>query len=188
MPIYPLLPPDDLCKLDIILSSRQQLHACMNQPSEVIKNSDLIATKLKKWGYEVHAGINNSGITGTLWKDNSLYKMAKTDRVAVQPILLDIDQRHLSAQPGIMRAHNFNGHTTILLFAAKHIANTHLRESTLHLIFQPTQDGLSQARTSQNHNYQCDAISHRWCCWSKLTIITDDYTNQDLDFTSSISS
>jgi amidohydrolase len=112
------------------------------------RTAGIVAKKLKEYGVdEVHTGIAGTGVVGLI-KGNQ----AGTRRVGLRadmdalPINEETNLPYASTNPGVMHACGHDGHTTMLLGAAKHLAKTRDFAGTVVLIFQPAEEGLGGAR------------------------------------------
>jgi hippurate hydrolase len=126
-----------------LTSIRQDIHAHPEMAMEEVRTSALVATKLKEWGITVTEGIGKFGVVGTLKSlrsgDNAIGLRADMD--ALQ-LIEQTDVPYISTKNGTMHACGHDGHTTMLLGAAKYLAEH--RDSfcgTVHFIFQPAEEG-----------------------------------------------
>jgi hippurate hydrolase len=112
------------------------------------RTSDIVAQKLKGWGVdEVHEGIGGTGVVGIVhgMKPGNRRVGLRADMDAL-PITEQTGLAHASVNPGVMHACGHDGHTTMLLGAARYLAATRNFEGTAVLIFQPAEEGLGGAR------------------------------------------
>ncbi|MCM2348284.1 MAG: M20 family metallopeptidase [Acidovorax soli] len=119
---------------------RQDIHAHPELAFEERRTSDLVAERLAAWGYQVHRGLGGTGVVGTLRKGSgsrSLGIRADMDALPIQEATgLDYASRHA----GKMHACGHDGHTAVLLCAARYLAESADFNGTLHLIFQPAEE------------------------------------------------
>ncbi|RKJ99226.1 M20 aminoacylase family protein [Alicycliphilus denitrificans] len=122
------------------IAIRRDLHAHPELAFEERRTSDLVAERLAAWGYRVHRGLGGTGVVGTLRKgggSRSLGIRADMDALPIQEKTgLDYASRHA----GKMHACGHDGHTAILLCAARYLAESADFSGTLHLIFQPAEE------------------------------------------------
>jgi amidohydrolase len=122
---------------------RRDLHAHPELAFQEQRTADVVASKLAAWGIDVHRGLAGTGVVGTirgrsvasgravgLRADMDCLPMQETSQVA-----------HRSRVDGRMHACGHDGHTTMLLGAARYLAETRRFDGTVHLIFQPAEEG-----------------------------------------------
>ena len=102
---------------------------------------ELVARKLEEWGLEVHRGVGVTGVVGVLRNGNGQASVGLRADMDALPILEATDLPYASRNPGRMHACGHDGHTTLLLGAAKHLAETRDFEGTLVFCFQPAEEG-----------------------------------------------
>eukprot|EP00898_Chlorokybus_atmophyticus_P007193 jgi/Chlat1/7475/Chrsp6S07472 len=124
---------------------RRQIHSMPELAFLETQTSDLVASLLQEWGYEVHRGLGGTGVVGTLsvgtQREQPIMLRADMDALPVQE-LNSFD--HASISPNVMHACGHDGHTAMLLGAAKHLAShRHEKrfEGTIHIVFQPAEEG-----------------------------------------------
>ncbi|HEX2117194.1 MAG TPA: M20 aminoacylase family protein [Alphaproteobacteria bacterium] len=125
---------------DEMTAWRRDLHAHPETAFEEHRTSDQVARKLEEFGIEVHRGLAGTGVVGTL--------RAGTGRRAIG-LRADMDALHIhekngfdhaSKNVGKMHACGHDGHTTMLLGAAKYLAETRNFDGIVHFIFQPAEE------------------------------------------------
>ncbi|MGB8839722.1 MAG: M20 aminoacylase family protein [Aliidongia sp.] len=121
---------------------RQDLHSWPELGFEEHRTSDIVATKLKEFGIEVHRGLAGTGVVGTL-RGNQPGERAIALRADMDalPMPEANDFAHASKNPGKMHACGHDGHTTMLLGAARYLAETRNFAGTVHFVFQPAEEG-----------------------------------------------
>jgi hippurate hydrolase len=142
---------------------RRDIHRHPETAFEERRTAQIVADKLQSWGIEVHRGLATTGVVGTL----------KGTRPGQKTIGLraDMDALHLqeknefdyaSVHANKMHACGHDGHTTMLLGAAKHLAVAPDFAGTVHFIFQPAEEGLGGARVMIEEGlfdkFNCDAV------------------------------
>jgi len=120
---------------------RRHIHAHPETAFEEHKTAEFVAAKLTDFGIEIDRGLARTGVVGTL-------KGSHGDGPAIglraDMDALDIQEKgehaHISTNPGKMHACGHDGHTTMLLGAAKYLAETRNFAGTVHFIFQPAEE------------------------------------------------
>jgi hippurate hydrolase len=120
---------------------RRDIHQHPELAFEEHRTSDLVAAKLESWGYAVHRGLGGTGVVGTLTRGNSSRRLGLRADMDALPIQEATGVAWSSSKPGLMHACGHDGHTAMLLAAAKTIASDAKFEGTLNLIFQPAEEG-----------------------------------------------
>src|SRR5690606_25290668 len=100
----------------------------------------LVADKLRQWGYQVTTGIGGYGVVGTLQVGDGGKRLALRADMDALPIEESGDHAYRSRQPGVMHACGHDGHTAMLLGAARYLAQSRSFSGTLHLVFQPAEE------------------------------------------------
>jgi hippurate hydrolase len=141
---------------------RHQIHAHPELAFEEHATSDMVATRLKEWGYEVHRGLAGTGVVGTLKRGTGKMRLGIRADMDALPIQETTGLPYASQLPGKMHACGHDGHTAILLAAARSIAQDPQFDGTLNLIFQPAEEGLGGGRVMVEQGlfklFPCDAI------------------------------
>jgi hippurate hydrolase len=120
---------------------RQRIHAHPELGFEEQVTSRLVIEKLTEWGYEVTTGIGETGVVARLRAGTSTRSVGIRADMDALPIHEETGLPYASTQPGKMHACGHDGHTAILLAAAKHLARTRNFDGTLNLVFQPAEEG-----------------------------------------------
>jgi len=133
--------------LDELISIRHDLHAHPELGFEEERTSGIVAERLAAWGFEVHRGIGKTGVVGLLrGKGSSGRRIGLRADMDALPIEEMTNLAYRSTNPGTMHACGHDGHTTMLLGAARYLAETRTFGGTAVLIFQPAEEGLRGAR------------------------------------------
>jgi hippurate hydrolase len=126
------------------------------------RTADLVAAKLESWGYAVHRGLGGTGVVGTLQRGQGTRRLGLRADMDALPIEETTGLPWASAHPGVMHACGHDGHTAMLLAAAKTIADDGHFDGTLHLIFQPAEEGgggaLRMIEEGLFEQHPCDAV------------------------------
>ncbi len=130
---------------DDLTAWRRDIHAHPELGFEEQRTSDLVAQKLAEFGIEVTRGIGKTGLVGRLRVGNSPRAIGLRADMDCLPILEANAFGHRSTDPGKMHACGHDGHTTMLLGAARYLAATRNFDGTVHFIFQPAEEGLGGA-------------------------------------------
>jgi hippurate hydrolase len=141
---------------------RQDLHQHPELGLKEFRTSDLVATRLEAWGYTVHRGLAGTGLVGQLVRGTGGKRLGLRADMDALPIQEENTFAHASRHPGVMHACGHDGHTAMLLAAAKHIAGKVDFSGTLNLIFQPAEEHPGGAKIMIEdglfERFPCDAI------------------------------
>ncbi|MCG8695703.1 MAG: M20 family metallopeptidase [Minwuiales bacterium] len=125
---------------------RHDLHRHPETAFEEFRTSDFVAEKLEQFGIEVHRGLAKTGVVGTLKAgagNRAIGLRADMDALHITE-LNDFD--HRSVNDGKMHACGHDGHTTMLLGAAKYLSESPDFDGTVHFIFQPAEENEAGGR------------------------------------------
>ncbi|UUZ78088.1 M20 family metallopeptidase [Polaromonas sp. P1(28)-13] len=157
----PVLPGIRTFEKDMV-ALRHQIHALPELAYEEFATSDLVASRLTEWGYTVHRGLGGTGVVGTLQRGQSRRAIGLRADMDALPIHETTGLPYASTLPGKMHACGHDGHTAILLAAARHLAAEGQFDGTLHLIFQPAEEGLGGGKKMIEDGlfklFPCDGI------------------------------
>lgn len=133
--------------MDEMTGWRQHLHAHPEIALQETQTSDFVAQKLEGWGIEVHRGMAKTGVIGTL-RGTQEGGRAIAFRADMDALPMDEDNTfaHRSTHPGAMHACGHDGHTSMLLGAARYLAENRNFAGTIHFIFQPAEEDIGGAR------------------------------------------
>jgi hippurate hydrolase len=148
---------------------RRDIHANPELGFEETRTSQLVADKLAEYGIEVHRGLAKTGVVGVVKgkKDSGRAIGLRADMDCL-PMHETGDVPHKSKAPGRMHACGHDGHTTMLLGAARYLAQTRNFDGTVNLIFQPAEEGGGGGRVMVEEGlfqrFPCDAVYaiHNW--------------------------
>ncbi|WP_374629814.1 M20 aminoacylase family protein [Pannonibacter indicus] len=148
--------------LPFLTDLRRGLHAHPELGFEEERTSAIVANLLEEAGLEVHRGLGGTGVVGTLRCGNgprSIGLRADMDALAMPETA---DRPWKSTVPGKMHACGHDGHTTLLLGAARALAKTRNFSGTVHFIFQPAEEGRGGAKRMVEDGlfrlFPCDAV------------------------------
>ena len=157
----PVLPGIRAIEAEMV-ALRHHIHAHPELAFEEFATGDLVAGRLAEWGYTVHRGLGGTGVVGTLRLGSSPRVLGLRADMDALPIHEETGLPYASTHQGKMHACGHDGHTAILLAAARHLAKERSFEGTLHLIFQPAEEGLGGGRKMIEdglfEQFPCDAI------------------------------
>jgi amidohydrolase len=122
---------------------RRDIHANPELGFEEKRTSQLVADKLAEYGVEVHRGLAKTGVVGVIKGKKTTSGRAIGLRADMDclPMHETGDVAHKSKVAGRMHACGHDGHTTMLLGAARYLAQTRNFDGTVNLIFQPAEEG-----------------------------------------------
>jgi hippurate hydrolase len=147
---------------DDLTEWRQDLHAHPELGFQETRTSDVVAAKLAEWGIEVTRGIARTGIVGTLRCGTSRRAIGIRADMDALPIEEATGLPYASRNPGRMHACGHDGHTTMLLGAARYLAETRNFDGTVHFIFQPAEEGPGGGRVMVEEGlfdrFPCDMV------------------------------
>ncbi|WP_310631163.1 M20 aminoacylase family protein [Paraburkholderia sp.] len=156
------IPPEIAAIEAEMIALRHAIHAHPELGYEEFVTSDLVAQRLAEWGYEVHRGLGGTGVVGTLIAGSGARRLGLRADMDALPIHEATGLDYASRIPGKMHACGHDGHTAMLLAAAKHLAQSRSFDGTLHLIFQPAEEGLGGAKRMLDEGlferFPCDAV------------------------------
>ncbi|WP_439597497.1 amidohydrolase [Falsiroseomonas sp.] len=120
---------------------RQDIHRHPETRFEEHRTAALVAAKLREWGIAVTEGVGGTGVVGTLQGSRAGQRAiglrADMDALFIQE---ENDFAHASTVPGKMHACGHDGHTTMLLGAARYLASKPDFAGTVNFIFQPAEE------------------------------------------------
>ncbi|MGI4982574.1 MAG: M20 aminoacylase family protein [Janthinobacterium lividum] len=147
---------------------RHDIHAHPELGFEVHRTADLVASKLTSWGITVVRGIGRTGLVGTLKRGSSTRAIGLRADMDALPVNEANTFAHRSTTPGRMHACGHDGHTAMLLGAARYLAEHADFDGTVHFFFQPAEEagGGAQAMIDDGlfERFPVDAVFgvHNW--------------------------
>ena len=151
-----------------IQAIRRDIHAHPELRFEEHRTATVVAEKLSAWGYEVTTGIGGTGLVGTLRRGTSTRALGLRADMDALPLQERNTFAHRSQHPGKMHACGHDGHTAMLLAAAKYLSRHPGFDGIVNLIFQPGEEGGAGARKMIEDGlftrFPCDAVfgAHNW--------------------------
>ena len=141
---------------------RRDLHANPELGFEEHRTSQVVADKLASWGIDVHRGMAGTGVVGVLKAGDGPGRIGLRADMDALPILEQGNHAHRSQNDGKMHACGHDGHTTMLLGAAKYLAETRNFDGTVHFIFQPAEEGFGGGKKMVEEGlfeqFDCDTV------------------------------
>lgn len=137
---------DEIVAMEAELTGwRQDLHAHPELGFEETRTADFVASKLEEFGIDVVRGIGKTGLVGVLREGNETRAIGLRADMDALPIDEQNSFGHKSTHKGSMHACGHDGHTTMLLAAAKYLAATRNFRGQVNFIFQPAEEGIGGA-------------------------------------------
>jgi len=147
---------------------RRDIHAHPELRFEEQRTSDVVASRLAQWGIEVHRGLGGTGVVGVLRSGASKKSIGLRADMDALPIQEANAFAHRSTYAGKMHACGHDGHTAMLLGAARYLAEMKPFDGTVNFIFQPGEEGGAGAQKMIDDGlftrFPCDAVfgAHNW--------------------------
>ncbi|GGJ25875.1 M20 aminoacylase family protein [Neoroseomonas lacus] len=145
-----------------LTATRRDIHAHPELGFQEQRTSEMVAQQLQAWGIEVHRGIAGTGLVGVLRNGSSGRSIGFRADMDCLPMEETNDFTYRSTNAGKMHACGHDGHTTMLLGAARYLAETKNFDGTVHFIFQPAEEGGGGGRVMVEEGlfdrFPCDAV------------------------------
>ena len=147
---------------------RRDIHAHPELAFKETRTATLVADKLRSWGVEVHTGIGQTGVVGVIRKGKGKSAIGLRADMDALPVQEANTFAHRSTIPKCMHACGHDGHTAMLLGAARYLAEHGQFNGTVYVIFQPAEEGEGGARAMIEdglfERFPMDAIYglHNW--------------------------
>ena len=135
-----------LAQAECIARLRRDIHAHPELCFQEHRTADLVAHQLTQWGIPVHRGLGTTGVVATIRAGTSPRAIALRADMDALPMQEFNTFAHASRYAGKMHACGHDGHTAMLLAAAQYLAQHRQFDGTVHLIFQPAEEGGGGAR------------------------------------------
>ncbi|MBX5164121.1 MULTISPECIES: M20 aminoacylase family protein [unclassified Rhizobium] len=148
--------------LPFLTALRRDLHAHPELGFEEERTAGIVARLLEEAGIAVHRGLAGTGVVGTLQVGNGTRRIGLRADMDALAMPETAERPYRSTVPGKMHACGHDGHTAMLLGAARHLAATRGFSGTVHFIFQPAEEGRGGARRMVEEGlfklFPCDAV------------------------------
>ena len=125
---------------------RRDIHAHPELGFKENRTADFVAEKLAEAGIQVHRGIGKTGVVGVLKEGNETHSIGLRADMDALPIVEENTFEHRSKVEGCMHACGHDGHTVMLLAAARYLSATRNFRGQVNFIFQPAEEGIGGAR------------------------------------------
>ena len=123
-----------------LISVRHDIHAHPEMAFKENRTSDLVAARLTEWGVVFERGIAKTGIVASIRAGTSPRAIALRCDMDALPVIERTGKPHASTHEGVMHACGHDGHTTMLLGAARYLSQNAHFDGTVHLVFQPAEE------------------------------------------------
>jgi amidohydrolase len=157
---------------DELTAIRHDIHAHPEIGFEEVRTSSIVAEKLQGWGVEIHRNIGRTGVVGivrgTRGEGRRIGLRADMDALPMDEMT---NLPYRSTIPGRFHGCGHDGHTTMLLGAARYLAEHRDFAGTAVLIFQPAEEGLGGARAML-----ADKLFERFPCDEIYALHNSPYT------------
>ncbi len=145
-----------------VVANRRYLHQYPELGLSEFNTSDFVARQLADLGYEVTRGLGQTGVVATLKNGTGGRSIGIRADMDALPIEEETGAEYASKNKGLMHACGHDGHTAMLLGAAKILAQRKNFDGTIHLIFQPAEENFGGARLMIEdglfERFPCDAV------------------------------
>jgi amidohydrolase len=161
-----MLDIDDL--LPDLVAFRRDLHAHPEMAFEEHRTAGRVVSALHELGLEVHEGIAGTGVVGILRNGTSPRMVGLRADMDALPIVEQGERSYASRHPGVHHGCGHDGHTAMLLGAARQLARTRDFDGAIAFIFQPAEEGRGGAREMVEQGlferFPCESVFalHNW--------------------------
>ena len=151
-----------------ITAIRRDIHAHPELRYEENRTAQIVADALERWGIATVRGIGKTGVVGSISHGSSKRSIGLRADMDALPMQEVNEFAHRSQHAGKMHACGHDGHTAMLLAAAKHLSKHRHFDGTVHLIFQPAEEGGAGAKAMMDDGlftrFPCEAVfgMHNW--------------------------
>ena len=158
----------ELSNLDEIVALRRDIHMHPELCYQEHRTAKVVADTLRGWGIETHTGIAKTGVVGVIKRgtsDRAIMLRADMDALPMQE---ENQFEHRSRHDGKMHGCGHDGHTAMLLAAARHLQTAGGFDGTVYLCFQPAEEGGAGGRAMIQDGlftrFPCEAVfgMHNW--------------------------
>jgi hippurate hydrolase len=157
---------------------RQDIHRHPELAYAEKRTAGIVAARLREWGIETHENIGGTGVVGVLQAGGSRRAIGLRADMDALPIHEATGLPYESVHKGCAHSCGHDGHTTMLLCAARYLAETRHFDGRIHLIFQPAEEGKAGARAMIKdglfERFPCEEVYalHNWPALPAGTIAT----------------
>ena len=137
---------DSFADVSRFVRLRHDIHAHPELGFEEHRTSEIVAGLLREWGIEVHTGVAGTGVVGVLRSGDGARTIGLRADLDALPLQEENRFPHRSTHDSRMHACGHDGHTAMLLGAARYLAEVRPFEGTVNFIFQPGEEGGAGAR------------------------------------------
>jgi amidohydrolase len=154
--------------IEELVRVRRDIHAHPELAFQENRTSGLIVDKLTEWGVAFDRGIAGTGIVATITAGTSNRAIALRCDMDALPIVERTGRAHASTRDGVMHACGHDGHTAMLLGAARYLSRNPHFDGTVYLVFQPAEENEGGGRVMVDEGlferYPVDAVygMHNW--------------------------
>lgn len=154
--------------LDELVAFRRDIHANPELAYQEVQTAEKVAASLREIGLDVTTGVGETGVVGTLKVGNSGRSLGLRADMDALPIVEETGLPYASCHHGVFHGCGHDGHTTMLLGAARQLARTRNFDGTVHFIFQPAEEGQAGAKAMIEdglfERFPCDRVYafHNW--------------------------
>ncbi|MBN26408.1 MAG: peptidase M20 [Alteromonadaceae bacterium] len=154
--------------LEDLVTFRRDIHANPELAYKEVKTAEKVADSLREIGLDVTTGVGKTGVVGSLKVGNSSRSIGLRADMDALPIVEETGLPYASCHHGVFHGCGHDGHTTMLLGAAQHLARTRNFDGTVHFIFQPAEEGEAGAKAMIDdglfERFPCDRVYafHNW--------------------------
>ena len=157
---------------------RQDIHRHPELAYQEKRTAAIVAARLREWGIETHENVGGTGVVGVLRAGSSTRAIGLRADMDALPIHEATGLPYESVHKGCAHSCGHDGHTTMLLCAARYLAETRRFDGRIHLIFQPAEEGKAGARAMIQdglfERFPCEEVYalHNWPALPAGTIAT----------------
>ena len=151
-----------------LVALRRDLHAHPELAFEERRTAGVAAQALRLLGLEVHEGLGGTGVVGTLRCGSGARSVGLRADMDALPMVELGRTAHASRTQGVHHGCGHDGHTSMLIGAARQLTRTRRFDGTVHFIFQPAEEGKGGARAMIEDGlfdrFPCDSVYalHNW--------------------------
>ena len=127
--------------VDELIALRRDIHAHPEAAFKENRTADIVARELERFGIAVHRGVGKTGVAGVLKAGRGSRTIGLRADIDALPLAEQNGFAHRSVCPGLMHACGHDGHTVMLLGAARYLAEHRGFDGTVVFIFQPAEEG-----------------------------------------------